>query len=528
MLGSRNKAEGDKMRHMQSPGLSLIVFFRPVNSDDQHWSGMTNLFDSKGGKMMKRALGAVLFVLLSSAAAHATCSGSGTSWSCTSGTTAAQIQTVVGSASDGAVVTFANGSYSWSATITFSLSNGITLICATGATCTVTTSGTTFGFPTGSSAKLYRVSGFNFPAAGGLVWTCPAGGCNGTISQFRFDHNTCSGISASATVITIGENTSKQYVYGVVDHNTFSSASSFAAVQILGAVDSNAPASQQGTVNNLFIENNTITVTNMTDAGTGAVDGWGPMAAMVFRYNTVTNALVTIHSSETPGSHGNGASNWEVYNNHVVATSGSAVPDGYRMIHHQGSFEEMFFNNLFTPNSEPINADALSMAAGYPQEYTGSYPTIYQPGRDYLAHLLYPVYAWNNRDTITGNTVPAGDEAGVPTYFLANRDYYDEVGKGPQSSALSPFNGSSGVGFGTLANRPSICIPTPSVLSQDKGRGGVGYFATDVGPQGTLYSCSATNTWTVHYQPYTYPHPLVSGSVSGGLVPPTNLAAVVQ
>ena len=215
----------------------------------------------------------------------------------------------------------------------------------------------------------------------------------------------------------------------------------------------------------------------MTDAGTGAVDGWGPMASMVFRYNTVTNALVTIHSAETPGSHGNGASNWEVYGNHVIANSGSAVPDGYRLIHHQGSFEELFFNNTFTPNSEPINADALSMAAGYPQEYTGSYPTIYQPGRDYLAHLLYPVYAWNNRDTITGNKVPAGDEAGEPTYFSADRDYYDEVGTGPQSSTSSPFNGSSGVGFGTLADRPSTCTPTPSCsVRQDQGRGGVGFF----------------------------------------------------
>jgi len=460
--------------------------------------------------------------------AHAACSGSGTTWSCTAGTTSAQVQTVVGSASDGAVVTFATGSYSWSSVITPSLSNGITFICASVGGCAVSSNGTTFGFPSGNSTKLFRISGFNFTSAGGLVWTCPAGGCSGTLGQFRFDHNTCTGISASSTVITIGENSSTQYVYGVIDHNTFSSGSSFAAVQIIGAVDSNAPASQQGTANNLFIEDNTITVTTMTDAGTGAVDGWGPMASMVFRYNTVTNALVTIHSAETPGSHGNGASNWEVYGNHVIANSGSAVPDGYRLIHHQGSFEELFFNNTFTPNSEPINADALSMAAGYPQEYTGSYPTIYQPGRDYLAHLLYPVYAWNNRDTITGNKVPAGDEAGEPTYFSADRDYYDEVGTGPQSSTSSPFNGSSGVGFGTLADRPSTCTPTPSVLSQDQGRGGVGYFATDQGAQGTLYACSATNTWSVHYTPYTYPHPLVTGTVGNGPNPPTGLAATVQ
>jgi hypothetical protein len=392
-----------------------------------------------------------------------------------------------------------------------------------------------FGFPSGSSTKLYRISGFKFTSAGGLVWTCPAGGCSGTISSFRFDHNTCTGIGASATVITVGENSSKQYVWGVVDHNTFSSGSSFAAVQIIGAADSNAPASQQGTANNLFIEDNTISVSNMTDTGTGAVDGWGPMAGMVFRYNTVTNALVTIHSAETPGSHGNGASNWEVYGNTVIANSGSSVPDGYRLIHHQGSFEELFFNNKFTSNTEPMNGSALSIAAGYPQQYSGSYPTSLQPGRDYHAGLLYPVYAWNNRDTRNNNKVAASDEAGEAN-FLVNRDYYDEAGKGPQTSSSAPFNGTSGVGFGTLANRPAVCTPTLSVLSQDQGRGGVGYFATDQGPQGTLYACSALNTWTVHYVPYTYPHPLVSGTGGGGggggggtpPNPPSGLTAVAQ
>jgi hypothetical protein len=27
---------------------------------------------------------------------------------------------------------------------------------------------------------------------------------------------------------------------------------------------------------------------------------------------------------------------------------------------------------------------------------------------------------------------------------------------------------------------------------------------------GALYKCTATNTWTSYYTPYTYPHPLVT------------------
>ena len=73
------------------------------------------------------------------------------------------------------------------------------------------------------------------------------------------------------------------------------------------------------------------------------------------------------------------------------------------------------------------------------------------------------------------------------------------------------FNGTVGVGEGTLAARPATCTT------------GVGYWATDQGswntsssnPQGVqlnggdgvLYRCVSTNTWASYYTPYTYPHP---------------------
>src|SRR5262249_54083817 len=91
--------------------------------------------------------------------------------------------------------------------------------------------------------------------------------------------------------------------------------------------------------------------------------------------------------------------------------------------------------------------------------------------------------------------------------------YYNAVSQIAQTSPTSPFNGTTGMGFGTFADLPPTCTPTPPPIpSPGEAGGGVGYFATDQGPQGTLYQCSATDTWTVHYVPYTYPPPLVSGT----------------
>jgi hypothetical protein len=79
------------------------------------------------------------------------------------------------------------------------------------------------------------------------------------------------------------------------------------------------------------------------------------------------------------------------------------------------------------------------------------------------------------------------------------------------------------MGFGTLANRPTTCTHTTAPNGENGG--GVAYWATDQGEwdathpgaDGQLYRCSATNTWTLVYTPFTYPHPLQTG----GLLPPT-------
>lgn len=89
----------------------------------------------------------------------------------------------------------------------------------------------------------------------------------------------------------------------------------------------------------------------------------------------------------------------------------------------------------------------------------------------------------------------------VTDVLQPDREYFNQVG-GAQVSSSSPFDGTTGTGFGTLANRPITCTQ------------GVGYWATDQGSwntsgsggQGKLYTCGASNNWLVKYGPYTYPH----------------------
>jgi hypothetical protein len=142
-----------------------------------------------------------------------------------------------------------------------------------------------------------------------------------------------------------------------------------------------------------------------------------------------------------------------------------------------------------------------------------------------LAQALDPIYEWGNTASLLGLAKNITTDTGR---LISNRDWYtDNSGGTPhaQTSLTSPFNGSGGVGLGTLANRPTACTT------------GVGYFATDQGSwnasgngfgDGVLYQCSAPNTWTIYYTPYNYPHPLTQGTGNTPPAPPTNLVTTVE
>jgi len=139
--------------------------------------------------------------------------------------------------------------------------------------------------------------------------------------------------------------------------------------------------------------------------------------------------------------------------------------------------------------------------------------------------VLDPIYEWSDTHSGGGSGTPV---TSASPRLLANRDFYSEsANQAAQTSPTSPFNGTSGTGHGTLANRPTTCTT------------GVAYWATDQGSwnvsgdgqgSGQLYKCTSTNAWTLSYTPYTYPHPLITGGTSAGGSPnpPMSLTATVQ
>lgn len=468
----------------------------------------------------------------------------------------ADVQSAVNSSANGDTVMVPAGNCAWSSGVTLYNAKGVSVIGAgVGLTnITVNTTGQVFSIDTimGVNNNLYRISGFTFTTSlsGGIpIWFY---GYRQTaiLGNFRIDHNTFNNFQEGIAIL-LGETTSKNDFYGVIDHNTFTGPVNFRAMELLGPGNTTPwRVSPKGTLNNLFLEDNVwdFASINATSAGAGCIDGW-MSGSLVFRHNTIKNCLVTSHGED----HGGGIISFEVYDNLFQRTSGSGGfwEDGTRLFHHQGSGETMFFNNRFsvpsTKSTGVIGMTYYRAASAAEAVYDSSegrcngtsaedgnrspsttygYPCFEQPGRTGGGAVksigqpgtLSPMYVWNNRWVDTGAKVDMviEDPWSGPPYpsnlIVANRDYYNAVSPSEQTSPTSPFNGTTGMGFGTLANRPTTCTTNTA-----EAGGGVGYWATDTN---TLYRCDPGNSWVTQYVPYTYPHPLASGTVP----PPDTIA----
>ena len=380
-----------------------------------------------------------------------------------------------------------------------------------------------------------RITGFTFNQGQITV----GGDDTAPVQDWRIDHNRFVGnniLGYSSVLINCPFAVSPKGTFcrGLIDHNVFEGGVQvlpwgFASPSTMQAAWS-LPTNLGG-ADTVFIEDNTFG--GRVGESFQAVDT-NYSGRFVFRFNSVAGSIVAVHSLQQ----WRGPRAWEIYRNRITgqgwaaglirggvgvawgnqydSTRGPWVLDNVR------SWDPVGRDYSACDGSSTADGDAPGRQGYLCRDQIGSGKDVClsRPSSNsasatgWCAQAHEPSYFWLNR---TGSSVTAIDTGGrglsTTTHVLNDRDYYNEVGS---------FTGTSGVGAGPLGNRPTTCGP------------GVAHWATDEGSwnktlpantSGRLYTCTATNTWTLYYTPHTYPHPLQNATSNPPPAPlaPSNL-----
>jgi hypothetical protein len=318
-----------------------------------------------------------------------------------------------------------------------------------------------------------------------------------------------------------------------------------------------------GSADYFFVEDNIINGNVPSGAYSTRVFDGNNAAKVVIRFNTLFQTCVGETHATGHAGDDRGLRSQEAYGNSVTSSLAHdpnfvALDMGSGTTLIWGNSWDQVYKNIYHFNVTRKNNDTYNQAptpngwgyAGTEFNGTGSnwdggtalgtdtvkgYPCLDQPGRGqgdlitgwfpskvnsttgtiYWPHqALEPIYMWNNIGSIVagwGGSLYSNNTGGR---VVANRDYYPSA-SGVQTSPTSPFDGTSGTGWGTLANRPTTCTPGVAYFATDQGSWNTStsnpYGVQQNGASGVLYKCTAPNTWTLYYTPYVYPHPLVTG-----------------
>lgn len=428
----------------------------------------------------------------------ATCTGSSPNWNATPDYASVNRCVSRAKAGDTIYVSAGNGTEIWTSTLT--ITKGVNLIGPGGNNLTIQ-NGIRGGSPLSpliryepsdyDANNAFRLSGFTFDANGTVCLTLGSSKSAPFTTQTKVRiHNNkfinTGAFYAGAAIYNFCT------MYGVVENNTID-AGMFPIRHSSGSgindwwVNSPQNIFRPGDSNFMFWEDNTII---LSGSGDGLVTEGQFSIRYVFRYNTITMnvpsySLFELHGYQPTGGMDScfGA---EVYGNQVTTNNNALT-----FFKTRAGKSFVFFNNA-TRSTPPSNAG-----------YTGTTPYPCPPDKLAPYKVINNNYWFNNKINLTGEyfanrataDLNCAGLTGIPTL---GRDIFSN-------------NTTPGVSCGTLANLPEAC---------DVGQG---YWATNqscsdltgmVGKdpanpiQGTLYKCTATNTWTAYYTPYTYPHPL--------------------
>jgi len=397
------------------------------------------------------------------------------------------VQAAINAASAGDTVAVPAGRCTWSGQATINKS-----LTIQGAGIDVTTI-VSRGFDISAGVNDYRITGFTFDGAWGSNYLIRHGQSRTGNKRFRIDHNKFINkeYTTSGTIVFHG------FSYGVIDHNVFQDTLD----EILSVGGDGAPAYSRSPVvggyenGSIFIEDNQFTLTSACSAHFGGdpngaaenvFDGnSGPR--IVFRYNTVTDSPtcrwmypLEVHGFESEFSTVGDARpvyGLEVYNNTFVSNyAGGGMALKLRGLGGGG----VVFNNTFTGSGHSFSALAeIRNLRSHTSDDTGSLSK--------------------------GNLNAAGYT------MLAHSRQADEGGL-----ICEHCSGHTGLIFGQVHNLYFWSNTNAGGVSVESA----GFTRTDV-LLNTHYFMSAMPGYT----PYTYPHPLTTGTMLAPR-PPSNIRVI--
>jgi len=426
-----------------------------------------------------------------------------------------------------------------------------------------------------TTSSFFRFAGITIQGGSGSIKQNGVVALQGLSHRVRMDHNHFNAMTYSPGATFKIRFT--QWLYGVFDHNICDGGTSPSGCAFEIWMDSYGGSGAEGdgawadttgfgSDRFMFFEDN---IMNNNGTGSGAVNDSAHGARYVIRHNTIYRESTQTHPTGGSGR-GRGTRAQEVYLNTFTGSDSAQtntanwISSGTALIWGNTASEQGYQTFL---NLHSMRGDASTYTQAAPPNgwgYCGTktsgtashwdqnssattgWRCLDQPGTgagDLLINgfpnvtnqatgcvssspcawprqALEPVYEWLNVWACTGCSNRAFSSVQITgaTALTQNVDYY--LCTTPGTGACSGFDGTRGVGAGSLSARPPTCTAGPGGNTN-----GVAYWATD---QNTLYVCNPTNTWTAYYAPYTYPHPLTQGNLPAPPAAPTNLGATVQ
>ncbi|MGZ3770467.1 MAG: hypothetical protein ACXVCP_12340 [Bdellovibrio sp.] len=414
------------------------------------------------------------------------------------------VSSAVNSASVGDTVNVPAGSCTWNNTLL--INKGINLIGGNGGTTKITAGLGPYNFIIQINPADYnqddpiRLSGFTLDANNnGAILALGQADKRPPFNvptKIRVDHN----ILQNANLVGGFGIWNYCTLYGVVDNNIISNVAYPIKndTQSLETWNTTAPQNIfiSGSNNYMYFEDNILNETAYPGATDGLIAEQAFSGRYAFRYNRIILNAVSYSLFENHGHQGIGSADSgttmgsgfgvELYGNEVISNGYSAT-----FFKTRGG-RSFVFNNTMDKNFD-INA------------YDGSMTTCAQTF--VREQTIYDNYFWGSRANLNGAlaTISTDNSYNVT---CDGRDHIPTLGRDVMTDTTSP-----GVSSGILANRPTTCTVNQGYWATNQSTTSLGGM---VGPNpatpisGTFYKCTATNTWTAIYQPYTYPHPLRS------------------